>query len=518
VTGIGQGVPGSADPGIMRIPLVALLVCVLGTGAVAWSPLGEPLIDPALDALEAYREQARGPWRGEHVDDREDLLGPFVRPIEHLANAFWADLGIDVQVVTVRAHGEVLSVVAESVLHERMNADRATTGALLVLIDTAERRARIEPTYDLEGVFPDVVLKRLAADQLAPYASYNAAGMAVMDVLHLLKDHALEEALRGNLPLIAELKPRPAYKGRDEHLTSGAGARAKLPELPADADWKLPVPPRRRGRYAPSKDPWKTLAAYERVLDDLAGDPTLELFTPGSRVMRRYLPVAPYEQHKRQERLAASRPLRLLRRGDRVVFLSDRPTHGFVPVLLRRDDGEWRVDLVETWKNLFFDSQGDYMLYNTSSPYAFGLGNLLQGEPRGLLPVDLEGEDLEAALARLEARRDPRSRLELAEILLRNCFASVPALAHYEEAARLAPGDPEIARVYGERALYFGYTDLAIRELKRAGPGLWHRVAHAYAEAGDWQRAARYYRRALRRNPDSLVARQGLAHARERAR
>ena len=78
-------------------------------------------------------------------------------------------------------------------------------------------------------------------------------------------------------------------------------------------------------------------------------------------------------------------------------------------------------------------------------------------------------------------------------------------------------GNREIARVYGERALYFGYTDLAIRELKRGGPALWHRVAYAYAEAGEWQRAARYYRRALRRNPDSLVARRGLEYARERA-
>jgi uncharacterized protein len=499
----------------MRNVLAAIALTAAGTGMVAWSPLGEPLRAPLLDVYEAYDERPR-PHSGAHVDDRMNVLGPHVVAIEELAARFWSDLGIDVQVVTTSARGDVLSVVAERLFQERRSHKRHTTGALLVVIDTAERRARIETSYELEGAFPDIVVGRLARDQLAPYASYQAVGMGVMDVLHLLRDVALDQAARGNLPLAEELRAGPAVQGRLAQISGGGGARAELPELPIDLDLKRAIQGAERARYAPSAHPRESLQAFRRVLHDLVGDPTLELFTPGSQVQRRYTPMAPYESWLRLSRIDASRPLRIVREGDRAVAVSDKPAHGFVPVLLRRDDGLWRVDLVETWKNLFFTPEGDYMLHNTSSPYAFGLRHLAQGRMRGLEPVDLGDAALLAALERLESPADAHQHLELAELLLRNCFAAVAALSHYEEAVRLAPDDPEVARVYGERALYFGYARLAVRHLKTVGPAAWHRVAHAYAVAGDYPRAARYYRRALRRNPRSAVARAGLKWLRAR--
>ena len=507
---------GRADPRFVKAPLAAALVAAIGTGVVAVSPLDGSLRDPLIDAFEEYWEAQAPPHRGRHVDDRADLIGPFADPIERLAASFFRDLAIDVRVLTLRATGEVLSVVAEGVLSEPRQGDRSTTGALVIVIDAAERRARIETSYDLEGAFPDVVLKRMAADQLAPYAAYNAVGMAVMDVLRVLKDRALDEAVRGGLPLAEELRTRAAYLERAEEISGGGGAGARLPELPADADLKRRVPEARRQRYAPAADPWGSIESYLRVLQDLAGDPTLELFTPGSQVMRQRYPVAPYEQQRRLRLLRASHPLRLIREGDRIVAVSDRPARGLVPVLLRRDDDLWRVDLVETWKNLFFDENGEYVLHNTSSPYTFGLRHLPQGRVRGLEPLELGGEPLVAALRRLERATDARSHLELAELLLRNCFVSVAAFRHLEEAARLAPEDIEIARVYGERALYLGFDRIAIRELKRAGPGAWQRLAHAYARAGELDRAERYYRRALRRNPASKVSLLGLQRVLDR--
>lgn len=499
----------------MKGTFVAIALTVAGTGTLAWSPLGEPLRAPLLDAYEAYDERPR-PHSGAHVDDRVNVLGPHAVSIEGLAARFWSDLGIDVQVVTIRAPGEVLSVVAERLFQERRSEQRQSTGALLIAIDTAEQRARIETSYELEGAFPDIVVARLARDQLTPYASYQAVGMGVMDVLHLLRDIALEQAARGNLPLAAELRAGAAVQERIAQISGGGGARSELPEVPVDVDLKRRIEGAERARYAPSANPRQSVGAFRRVLHDLAGDPSLDLFTPGSRVQRRSTPMAPYESRLRLARLDASKPLRIVREGDRAVALSDRPAHGFVPVLLRRDDGLWRVDLVETWKNLFFTPEGDYMLYNTSSPYAFGLRHLPQGRARGLEPVDLGGEGLLEALERLEAPVDADAHLERAELLLRNCFAAVVALSHYEEAVRLAPEDAQIARIYGERMLYFGYAHLALHHLKRAGPAAWHRVAHAYAVAGDYRRSARYYRRALRRNPDSSVARRGLQWLRAR--
>jgi tetratricopeptide (TPR) repeat protein len=487
---------------------------LLGTGVVAWVPGAHVVRDPLVDRLEVWLEQPAGPYQSDHVDDRADVLGPFAQAVDRLALAFWSDLGIDVQVVTLDAPGEVMSVVVDRLFRERQSPERPSTGALLVVIERSERRARIEPSYDLEGAFPDVLLKRLAADQLAPYASYQASGMAVMDVLHLLKDAALEQAARGTLPLAEDLRAGAAFQERLAELSGGGGAAVSLSDLPTDAVLKQRVAEDQRGRYAPRRNPYKTIEAYRRVLRDLVGDPTLDLFTPGSRVMRQRSPFAPYEQQRRLRALDRSRPLRLAQQGDRAVAVSDSAAPGFVPVLMYRRDGLWRVDLVETWKNLFFDAQGEYMLHNTSSPYAFALAHLRQGQPRGLKPVELGEEDLGAAIERLSGRADARGHLDLAELLMRNCFVTVDALAHYEEAARLAPADLEVARVYAERALYLGLTDLAIAEFRRAGPGAWTRLAHAYGAAGDYGRSERFYRRALTRNPRSGIAREGLEWAR----
>lgn len=494
----------------MKGIIVALALIVAGTGALAATPYGAPLRDPLLDAVEAYLERPGGPHRGAHVDDRANVLGPHVAAVEQLAARFWSALGIDVQVVTLDPEGVELTALVEPLLSERLVAERATTGVLLIAIDAVGRQARVEVSYDLEGAFPDVVVRRVADDQLAPYASYNALGMAVTDVLHLFYDHALEQAVMGELPLSDQLKAGAAYQERLEQVSGGAGAAAALPRYPVDLDFKRPVAEFRRARYAPGPNPYDSIEAFLRTLGDLAGDPTLELFTPGSQVLRARSPMAPYEARLRRDRLEASRPLRLVRRGDRAVALSDSPVHGFVPIHLRRDDGLWRVDLVETWKNLFYDENGEYFLYNTSSPYAFGLTHLEQGRGRGLTPIDLGDRSVAEALASLENESGAHARLALAELLLRNCFVSVEALSLYEQAAELAPLDAEIARIYGERALYFGYTEIAIPQLKKAGPAAWHRVAHAYASAGDWGRAERYYRRALRRNPSSTIARRGL--------
>jgi hypothetical protein len=484
---------------------------------LALLPLVAPrLHDALLDALEAREESLDRAFSGEHVDDRARLLGPLSQSVEGLAAAFWTDLAIDVQVVTLHDDTPDVSLLVERLFEERRDASRASTGAMLVLLEAGRQLARIEVSYELEGALPDVVVNRVAADQLAPYASYGAAGMAVMDVLHFLKDHALDQAARGQLPLADELKAGSAYRERLAQLSGGAGARVTLPDIPADDDLKRTVTDEDRARYAPSSDPLESIDALRRVMRDLVGDPSLELFTPGSRVMRRLFPVAPYEEARRLAVLEASMPLTLTVEGNRAVARSRQPARGFVPVLLLRSDRLWRIDMVETWKNLFFGGDGEYRLVNRNTPYWFGLEDLGPAPWHDVAALELGGEPLDEALARLEARSDARSRLWLAELLFRNCWATTAALSRYREALDLAPNDPEILRVYAERASYLWLTDLAIPLHKRRGPAGWGDVARSYGRAGRHDKAERYYRRALRLHPESPELRAGLIRALER--
>ena len=87
------------------------------------------------------------------------------------------------------------------------------------------------------------------------------------------------------------------------------------------------------------------MASFLRTTRDLAGDPTLELFTEGSRQMRSLYPLAPFEEWQRADSLEASKPLEYLIEDDYAVATSRKPAMGFTPVLMHRERGLWRVDL-----------------------------------------------------------------------------------------------------------------------------------------------------------------------------
>ena len=320
-----------------------------------------------------------------------------------MADAFSTDLGIDVRVVTSIETAASIDEQANAMFEREQIGREAPVGGLLIVLNPRLGSARIEVGYTLEGALTDLHMSRIARDQLAPYASYGVAGMAVMDVLHYLRDHVYLSAALGRLSLPEDLRNTRAYQEYEQYVSGGAGARTSLASTPSDLDLKKAVPPERRARYAPAGEVQDSVEAFMRASADLAGDPTLELFTEGSRLLRSYYPLAPFEEARRLERLQASAPLQYIVQGDYAVATSKRPAQGFVPVLLHREDGLWRIDLVETWKNLFFDADGNYFLRNSNTPYAFALKQFGQGQYFNMHALPLRGVTLPRWLEALAA-------------------------------------------------------------------------------------------------------------------
>jgi hypothetical protein len=420
-----------------------------------------------------------------------------------MADDLAKDLGVDVHVVTLAESGAIESQ-SERMFRERGIGMSAPTGGLLILLNSETQQARIEVGYSLEGGLTDLHAGRIARDQLAPYVSYAAAGMAVMDVLHYLRDQIYLSAAVGDIRLGEEFRRHPAYAEIRRYLSGGAGAKTRLSAAPMDADLKRVVPADRRARYAPSADVKESVAAYLRVIADLAGDPTLELLTEGSRLMRAEFPFARFEELKRLERILASQPLEYRVKDDHAVATSARRADGFVPILLRRENGLWRIDLVETWKNLFFDAEGNYFLRNSNTPYAFGLREFGEGSWYDIGELPLGGRSIAEKLAEFDARDDLLSILRRAEIRFRNAFLSLAALEDYEKAARAAPQDPIAHEMLATRAMYLGFPELAIPSFQVAGIGFEISLAEAWNEAGDSEQANLWVDRALKADPYSL--------------
>jgi tetratricopeptide (TPR) repeat protein len=308
------------------------------------------------------------------------------------------------------------------------------------------------------------------------------------------------------LELPEDLRAEPEYLEYRRFVSSGAGAKAALSAVPLDADLKLAVPAGKRARYAPSAHVAESVDAFLRATEELAGDPTLELFTEGSRLLRAYYPLARFEELRRAERIASSQPLEVLESGDYAVATSRHPAAGFVPILLHREDDLWRIDLVETWKNLFFDSDGNYFLRNSNTPYAFGLKQFGAGRYYDVAALQLGERSLAEVLATLEGSQSALAELQRAELWLRNAFVFPEAYPAYEAARRAAPKDPLVLQTIGERALYLGFPEIAIPALERIGRGVELALADAYNESGDLAGAQRWVTRALDENPYDLYA------------
>ena len=500
--------------------LLLLLVAVAGGAGFYLFQRGETAAHtspPDSGADLASRDSPPGDapiYSHPRIADAAHILAPFEPRIARMADAFSTDLGIDVHVVTTQDGRTPIESQAVEEFAKRQVSRESPTGGLLVILDPKLGAARIEVGYSLEGVMTDLHMGRVARDQLAPYVSYGSAGMAVMDVLHYLRDHALLAAVRGDIQLTESLRKTPDYLRYQQFLSGGAGALTALAALPADADLKKPIT-RNRGNYAPGKTPQESVAAHMRVMRDLAGDPTLALYTEGSRLMRKHYPLAPFEEWQRLESLEQSRPLEYLVEGDLAVATSRKPAMGFTPVLLRRQQGLWRVDLVETWKNLFFNSDGNYFLRNSNTPYAFGLKQFGRGNYYDIAALSLVTGSISGDLALLEGRSDADSALRRAELWLRNGFVFPQALLNYEAALAAAPNDPLVLETFGSRAQYLGFPELAIPALEKAGRGVEFDLARAYDEMNDLDGAQRWIEKALKENPYDGYALEWMEHLAE---
>jgi hypothetical protein len=443
------------------------------------------------------------------VEDAAGILDPFTSTLARMVDAFHTDLGIDVHVVTSTDPVGTIEQQAERLFRERGIGVGAPTGGLLLLLNARLERARIEVGYSLEGGLTDVEVGGIARDQLTPYAASDIAGMAVMDVLHYLRDLVYLAAAREAITLRGESAGDPRIAEYRKFQSGGAGAKTSL-AAGAD-DLKRPIPEPRRARYAPATTPRGSVEAFMRVTAELAGDPSLELFTDGSRLMRASYPVARYEELMRFERLQRSMPFTVEQRGDLAVVSSERPVTGFVPILLRRDavDPErrqppvlyWRVDAVETWKNLFFGRDGNYTLQNANTPYRFGLTAFGDARHEDVAPLEVGGTSTSAALTALETRDDVLSSLLRGELWFRNAFVPLRAFRAYGEALAAAPRDTLVLETLARRALYLQWPDLAIPALQEIPRGAEWLLMRAWNQAGDLDRALAAAEKGLKENP-----------------
>ena len=503
--------------------LILITILVVLSGVAAWLHFGpRPSVPPQTDyaaslhtpASPAVPVQLDSLGKNkfpEQLVDPDQQSGIFAKHLLRMIKGFQSELGIDMQIVIANLDETDIGIQAEKIFQLRDIGRQAGTGGILIYIDHGRRLAKLEVSHSLEGILTDSTAGLIAKNQLAPYTAYNAMGMALMDALHYLKDYLYLASIKGQLILDKRYTARPEYVDKTAMLSGGAGAFANIKTMKFDADWKRQLSKAERSAYQASSDPMQSAEAFIRVLKDLIGDPTLELFSVESNIMRAYYPVAPFEYLQRYRALDKSRPLRVIKQGDYAVVTSSNPAHGFAPIMLKRVDKLWRIDTVELWKNIFFDGKGRYYLRNSNTPYLFGLAQFGPGKAMDAAALSIPARRIHETIRLLQSQSSALAHFQLAEIYFRNTFTALAALEHYEQAVRLAPNDPQFAEVLADRYIHLYFPDAAVPLLEKMGWVTLLKLAEAYAMIKDYKKVEQAARKVLEANPYSLYGLHWLA-------
>jgi len=251
------------------------------------------------------------------------------------------------------------------------------------------------------------------------------------------------------------------------------------------------------GVFAPSADPDASRAAWHAALAAGADPAQLDLLREGSRLLAGARPdlVAGW---RRDAEAQARAELRLVRRRDLAAFVPAGAPADTPPLLLRQEEGVWRIDLVQLEKSYAPQPPGSRRIASDSdNPF----GPLVPAPRR--VPgfrfgeVDLLGEPLPDAIARLRPQKDAAAQTRLAEILLRNAWLVDEALDRFEAVARADTRSYEPTRDFAWLAWALDRPERAIPLAEQWKPFSFDELSKLHARRGDAERAQDYARRHL---------------------
>jgi TPM domain len=402
-------------------------------------------------------------------------------------------------------------------LFDRWQIGRSRAGkGILYVYSEAENLFKIEVSYELEGVFPDVLCRRLE-EAAQTYMLSEVPQDFISELLITMNLKAAGESTGTD-----ELSSRPPWLTQG-FLSGGAGVTSKVYsrtlEDYAAAVRRLPTASVKG--FQPSPDPSQTVQRYLESLDRGLGDPHMPLLTSGSQIFRALVPRNAAQQHRVFSYFQKALPYQVFTAGGLglVVFQPGVPN---LPIVLRQgQDGLWYVDEPKSWTYFHRYEDGiDFFPKFDDLPL---LGALRQTrQPNADHPIYKRRVrtpevppypvSLEKTVAQLEQRirndpTDAQLYATLGDVYFFEMNWLSRTLDAYQTAARLAPDRLEYRWRLVDLYLNTSQAEKFVEELRF--------LAHRLPNDAEAQRWYKFYKHAYDFEPgEFLIAQQGGPAAR----
>jgi uncharacterized protein len=296
------------------------------------------------------------------VTDAAGLLTPEQqRQIALHHDVLLRDHDIDYRVDVAPQAGELLAYGVGRFAVLGVGSRSASGRGLLLVLDPARDRVRLEVGQDLEGVFTDAFVAYLEQRQMVPFFRAGRVADGVLATTELVVTRA-QEAERN-----AGFSP-PARQGA---AGGGAETRAAIDEGP---DGRFRSGP----DVAARETPQATVEAYLEAMRARNGNAGLDLYSAATRDLLENWVMTPAQMDavaRSYQRCRADAP-RVGDAGRRAVIRYPADARQCSPWFLVVEDGRWRLDLVTAQQVVRFGSGNAWHFApGAEHPYAFAFAD-----------------------------------------------------------------------------------------------------------------------------------------------
>lgn len=292
------------------------------------------------------------------VDDGAGLLTDVERErIATFHDLLLADFDIDYRVVTTTQGGDIEQFAAVRFADVATGALGESAHGLLLVIDPAVDRVRLEVGYALEGSFTDAFVAYIEQRQMVPFFASGRVADGILATTELIVAHAQDATARAGLDSGIAL-PGSGGAGASATARIGAGRQVGHPDTQAAA----------------GSSPAATLASYLAAMGRRDGNPALDIYTPESRRMLAEWVMTPAQMDNvvRQYRSCHAAPTQLAPGGRRAVIRYPVRERRCAPWFFERSGGAWQLDLTMMQHAIRFGRDNSWHFeIGAEHPYGF---------------------------------------------------------------------------------------------------------------------------------------------------
>ena len=293
------------------------------------------------------------------VDDRVALLsGEHRSRIAEYHEALRESHDIDYRVLATD-DAEDIAHAAHRHFGDVRVGELSTSGrGLLLVIDPARRRVRLEVSTSLESAYTDAFVSYVQNRQMAPFFRAGRVADGIVATTELIVSRA-QEAEAGN-----EFSPAmpAASGGGGATAIAGIGTENELP----------PSNPAQPEIRAAGLDPVQVVNAYLHAMERRDARPDLAIYSTETAQMLRGWVMTPAQMSNVAKQYRRCAVDRILTQGERAVVRYSVTQRQCAPYFLRRERGAWKLDLAAASSEIRFNHENEWRL-------AVGPGDLEYG-------------------------------------------------------------------------------------------------------------------------------------------